>query len=207
MRRLIATAFVLILPMAVSAQPLPALYDVTGVAADDVLNVRENPRASSDKVGELAHDATGVEVIALSDSGDWGRVNVGEGNGWARMTYLAPTPGFDPSLPAFDQPLRCGGTEPFWSLNFDAAGGVAFSELGETPVPLERGPSLTALNRALDLQGVLASAEGVEVVATLRRQECSDGMSDRVYGYDMGLILTDGDGTRLIQGCCSLVAP
>ncbi len=97
-----------------AAQEMPSLHDVTGVAADDVLNVRSGPDAGSARIGALAPGATGVEVIELSGTG-WGRVNVDEGSGWVSLRYLAR----QPDQPPVPDRLTCFGTEPFWSLARD----------------------------------------------------------------------------------------
>jgi uncharacterized protein len=39
----------------------PDFYRVTGVASDDVLNIRAEPKASSDKVGTIPHNAGGLK--------------------------------------------------------------------------------------------------------------------------------------------------
>ena len=96
---------------------LPALHSVTGVAAGDVLNVRDAPRASAGRVGALAPGAAGVEVTAIREG--WGRVNVGERSGWASLAFLEAEPGGSlPEIGAFS----CFGTEPFWSLDVVADG-------------------------------------------------------------------------------------
>lgn len=76
-------AFVLCGSLPVHAQDarLPALFDVTGVSADDTLNVRQNPRATAGLLAELSPDATSIEVVRLSDSGGWGLVNIDESAG------------------------------------------------------------------------------------------------------------------------------
>jgi hypothetical protein len=52
----------------------PSYMRVTGVASNDSLNVRAEPRASSADIGDLAFNARGVEVIGTDASGAWGRI-------------------------------------------------------------------------------------------------------------------------------------
>ncbi len=66
---------------AAAAPSLPALFSVTGVGAGDKLNVRAAPDPKAEVVGALAPDAEGIEVVGLDPTGEWGRVNVGEGAG------------------------------------------------------------------------------------------------------------------------------
>ena len=75
MIRILLTLLFLALPA--QAQDFPALYAVTGVAADDVLNIRSRPDAGAPIIGALAPDSTGVEV--LGRSGNWALVSAGEG--------------------------------------------------------------------------------------------------------------------------------
>ncbi|MGB3280174.1 MAG: peptide-binding protein, partial [Pseudorhodobacter sp.] len=45
------------------AETLPALFDVTGVAADDVLNLRAAPDGVAEILGALGPSAKDVEVV------------------------------------------------------------------------------------------------------------------------------------------------
>lgn len=202
MRRLI---FLMMLIAGPAAAELPALFDVTGVAADDVLNIRENPRATGAKVGDLAPDRTGVEVVELSESGDWGRVNSGEGSGWVRMTFLSEQPGPGEGETLFGQPLACSGTEPFWSMAFAPNVDAVFAPIDSEPVAFTVAADMMSSNVAGQAQAVIAGAYGGETVTGIvRRAICSDGMSDRVFGLSLDMVMTDGDGSRLLSGCCTL---
>ncbi len=71
-------------------------YVVAGVAADDVLNVREGPGVEHPIVAELAPDATGVLTTGFA-AGDWWEVQIGEVIGWVNSTFLAlPAPLAEP---------------------------------------------------------------------------------------------------------------
>lgn len=41
----------------------PDYYAVTGVAADDVLNIRAEPSPNGEKLGEIPHDGRGIENL------------------------------------------------------------------------------------------------------------------------------------------------
>ena len=106
------------------AEGFPALYDVTGVAAGDVLNIRAAASASAPLVGALHRQATGVEVVAVE--GAWAVVAAGEASGYAALRYLVRQPVAD--WYTLHGPITCHGTEPFWTLRLDPAGAaVAFS--------------------------------------------------------------------------------
>ncbi len=192
-----AALVVALLSGSAAAQGMPALHDVTGVAADDVLNVRSGPDAGSARIGALAPGATGVEVIELSGTG-WGRVNVDEGSGWVSLRYLAR----QPDQPPVPDRLTCFGTEPFWSLAREGtAARYATPDGPEAPLLVAWSTESSVPGRfALGLQGPDRSAR-----AAIRREICSDGMSDRVYGMSVDLIIDGGTGDpALLAGCCTL---
>ena len=87
-------------------------YLVVGVAADDVLNVRDNPGASHPIVGTLA---PGERVLldgysAMSEGSEWRSVLLEDGTiGWVNATFLAPPPGWE--VPLEGVPCRPDGPE------------------------------------------------------------------------------------------------
>ncbi|SPF79375.1 SH3 domain-containing protein [Pseudoprimorskyibacter insulae] len=181
------------------AQSVPGLFDVAGVAMDDALNVRVSPKGSADKIGTLAHDAKTVEVTALSNNGKWGRINLDGQAGWVSMRYLAqvPAPGGIPSQ------LTRFGTEPFWSMDLSGSD-VKMTFMGLDPLRLSLVHIAPASGRS-DRFAMLAEGAGVRLVAAVRKvQACSDGMSDRLYGYDIDVIDTGQGSIVPYTGCCSL---
>ncbi|MGR3455062.1 SH3 domain-containing protein [Pseudooceanicola sp.] len=188
-------------PAAATQDAFPALYDVAGVASDDVLNVRAEPDASSEIIGALPPDARNVEVIELAPRVDWGRVNVNGTSGWVSLRFMERHPG--QYLGAVPEVARCAGTEPFWSLSREGRDYV-FSgpDLDETAYsPGWRGAAEGRRDRyAVTLRN--GRAEATAVIAYAR---CSDGMSDYRYGLTLDLIREGGpDGPALYSGCCSL---
>lgn len=180
------------------AQDLPALHEVLGVAANDVLNIRAEPSARAEITGTLPHDAKGVEVVERSEDGAWGRVNSDEATGWVSLRHLAQLAPEDPwKIP---RPLRCSGTEPFWTLALDANG-------PHWVTPEDPATQLKLLAEKVAPQGfAMAAEEGptrrFDLIAS--RQLCSDGMSDRIYGLRASLFVESADGNQLLQGCCSI---
>jgi uncharacterized membrane protein len=180
------------------AQDYPALHAVTGVAADDVLNIRERPDAGSPILGALAPDATGIEVVSVSDG--WALVNLEDSSGYAAVKYLARETA--PDWNTLERPLTCLGTEPFWSLDIDPdAGTVTFStpEMPAQDVPI----TVTWPGAPWARSAALQLPDGI---AVLSPAECSDGMSERSYGIAADLFLNGPDRLRL-SGCCQLAAP
>ena len=201
--RFLFSLFVGLWAMAASADtvapPLPALFAVSGVAADDTLNIRAAPDGAADIVGTLAADAIGIAVTARSLEGNWGQVNVAEGTGWVAMRYLtaAPAPATILGLPAG---LSCFGTEPFWDMAFLNQPNLI---LNTPEAESQHAILLTSPNpENMDLLrlGFLLQwqAEGRRVTAHILPGQCSDGMSDHKYG----LHYIDDLGPR--KGCCRL---
>lgn len=180
------------------AQELPARFSVTGVAADDVLNVREGPSARTQIRDMLAPDQSGVEVVRLSADGKWGMVGVVEGNGWVSMRYLAAEPMPADVLP---RPVHCYGTEPFWSLSFQEDGIAYRSPDGEFPLSPRSESAVAGGWQAMLYAGVHG-----DWAVDIRRGECNDGMSDRLFGLSMTLEQSGMGATGVLSGCCTLDA-
>lgn len=183
------------------AQDYPALHDVTGVAANDVLNIRAEPNAGADLRGALAPTATDIEVVALSEDGKWARIGDGEANGWVALRFLDRHDGQDGLL--LSQALTCSGTEPFWTVDLPGTGRMTFEDMGLAPASGAIAPA-TSVNR-VDKAGFIARLTGdLLVTGVLTRDLCSDGMSDRVYGLTLDMVVNSPGGDALFSGCCSL---
>ncbi|EBA13017.1 SH3 domain-containing protein [Roseobacter sp. CCS2] len=179
--------------------PLPALYAVTGVAADDVLNVRAAPNGSAAVIGTLAHDAKDVEVVTLSREGRWARVNTGESAGWTAMQFLAAQDQRYTPL-GLPEGLTCFGTEPFWSMTFGESLVLDYASPGRIvrhAIASLSPNSNTVSQTDLRYRFVWGSRRD-PVTAHILPGQCNDGMSDRAYG----LYYIDDQGPRI--GCCSL---
>ena len=211
MKRLLALVFSLLSWPAVAQDIFPALYDVAGVASDDVLNVRDAPSAGSEIIGTFAPGESGIEVIALSQDGGWGLVNKEERAGWTAMRFLARQPGqmaADWASGLAPRALDCFGTEPFWGLSLRPGGTFEFTDpfqgdggaLAGTYVPL-------ATSASSGKRGLFATIAGYPAWLTgiISFETCSDGMSDQLYGLGLDLARGDPTGGRLDAGCCSLV--
>lgn len=180
---------------------LPDLFDVSGVAGDDVLNVRERPDAASAILTTLPPDRTGVEVLRMSQDGKWARIGLGEASGWVAARFLAPRPPRpDDRLPV---PLRCHGTEPFWGLNFPAPGMAEFERMPDPDTPMTVTAEIPVAGRIADF-AVTLEGSGTGGTAFVAREDCSDGMSDRDFGLSIRLLMQGSDGAKAYSGCCSL---
>lgn len=197
-----------LLPFQVGAQAtfdpsLPALFDVTDVASDDTLNIRQTPSGKAAKIGALSPFARNIEVTAVNDSGTWGRINHAEGNGWVSLRYLRRQ--HDIAWRDAPHGLSCFGTEPFWAADLTADRQSFRFQFFDDPV-LDMAVDWRASpeNRGAGVFGFAASHYEATAFATLRRATCSDGMSDRLYGLGTDVFITQYGQTRAYQGCCSL---
>lgn len=190
------------LPTLTSAQSFPALYDVVAVAEDDVLNLRSEPSLAADVIGSLAHDQTGVEVVALSEDRAWARVNQGDGSGWVSRRFLDRQP-FQLGGRAPDA-ASCYGTEPFWSLDI-APAQATFDTPDGLPLAFKVTQRLRSRNQ-LDRHMSVYESDIGGMVTTLKATACSDRMSDRVFGWELDLMLyvAGSANAQMFSGCCSI---
>jgi hypothetical protein len=73
----------------------PDYYAVTGVAADGVLNIRAEPSAGSRKIGEIPHDARGLQNLGCTGGpsfAEWLKMSEAERkragrDRWCRVRY------------------------------------------------------------------------------------------------------------------------
>jgi uncharacterized membrane protein len=151
----------------------------------------------------LQADAKDIEVIEADSGQRWGRINIGEGTGWVSLAYLSRQP--DDRTGAMPAIRSCHGTEPFWSLSLDGAGGARFTTPDSEPRTGAVLSRQSSLNRA-DRHGFSARLGEAEVTAIVAQSLCSDGMSDRAFGLTIDLVLDGGSqDSRLLSGCCSLL--
>lgn len=178
---------------------LPALYDISDVPQGDHLNIRSLPNASAATVGKIPYDAERIEVISLSRQGNWALVNHNDTSGWVSFRFLTRTT-HEVNTLGLPQTLSCFGTEPFWSLKFsedqvvlslpDAQPDSRYIVTSISPTPENMRLHETGARYNWEMNG---DSYHASIVPGL----CSDGMSDRTYGFHhfsefLGL------------GCCSL---
>ena len=202
MKPLLAFAFSAIASVA-NAQDidldLPSLYFVVDVANNDVLNIRAEPNAGADIIGSLKHDAIGVEIVARSENGRWGLVNTDEQSGWTSLRFLEEQP-FQ-SFPA--ESYSCFGTEPFWYADI-VGDEMEWSAIGDDPTTLSQTWSGGPMRQ--DRFALRAANASLSATMIVRKNLCSDGMSDRLYGLEVDLVVgpMSSPETAFYSGCCSL---
>ncbi|WP_300543280.1 SH3 domain-containing protein [Maricaulis sp.] len=183
-----------------TAHARPDVHRVVNVDQTDVLNIRETPSPTSAIVATLSPNARMVEVLETRHG--WGRVVVRGGEGWVSLAYLAAmdrTP-----IPGQGAPggFRCAGTEPFWGLDIGTDGTGRYHDmmsLGEERA-IAVSESRTASGRFQPFVYRFGGEAGG--VAVVTEGMCSDGMSDRQYGWRAYVDAEDGEGVRFVEGCC-----
>ncbi|WP_312139206.1 hypothetical protein [Brevundimonas sp.] len=98
---------------------------------------------------------------------------------------------------ALDAPIRALGTEPFWHVDIETAG-LVLTRIDQQP--------LTASNKGFEANGNVAfwtSAlpDQTPFKVTLTAEDCSDGMSDRVYPLSAKVEI----GAETLTGCAASV--
>lgn len=183
----------------------PGLYDLPTIG--DPLVLRENPRKTAKVITQLPADGAQVEGVALSARGDWVNITWIEGNGWLPIARLTPVPGPGPGETRFHQPLTCGGTEPFWGLLTQGDGALRYTSLGGPDGTYRATARVTSANVSDTHQAVEGIGKTGTLTAILTVTQCHDGMSDRIHGMSIDVILRHSNEVTLLSGCCSLTPP
>lgn len=174
-------------------------YAVVDIAAGDTLNVRAQPGTASEIVGKLGPGTSGLAVAgtrAEVGGSVWWQVIGPKGLGWVNARYLSPVDVHGPVEQVF--PLRCIGTEPFWSLT--VRDGRAMLETPERKETWDAGEMTPAQGISGRYAVRLEHDTGVGHLAAWRNYGfCSDGMSDVGYPFE-GIVA--GPDASVRAGCC-----
>lgn len=197
----------IIIAPAFAMEPFPSYYRVDGVAADDRLNVRAEPNASAAIVDALEPDAQPVEVLETVDVAGrpWGRLALGEGDGWVAMRFLAPVEVELISGTQVPAGLQCSGTEPFWGVKLGATA-LEYSAIDQPKLSLPITGATSAAGRSHRF-ALVGEDKTTRMTAILSRGErCSDGMSDANYGWRIDLLTENRETQQAgqLEGCCRL---
>jgi uncharacterized membrane protein len=182
----LAALFVLALP----ARAVESLYEVSGVSAGDVLNIRSRPSASAPKVGSYGPRESGIRIYRRQ--GTWalvGRADPDRPDGWVNANYLKLTV----AARRVPLPLKCIGTEPFWSFTINSKSRATYSD---PSVKKRRYGVLTFVRLGPDARFLVTGSGGLSRV---KASQCSDGMSDNIFPYSARIKLPNG---RTLDGCC-----
>jgi uncharacterized membrane protein len=176
-------------------------YEVINVAADDYLNVRSGANVQSSIIVRIPHNAKTVVVTGKAvqqKKSTWVNVVWQGKEGWVNQAYLRPVGLSANNSNAADTRLRCGGTEPFWSIDI-TSGQAKYTPMdgAEMRLPIQfRGTSANNPTIAV----IQAKAGGKSLGLFLQKLgTCSDGMSDINYPYTITALI---NGDIVYSGCC-----
>ena len=105
----------------------------------------------------------------------------------------ADAPASAPPGPDFSGDFNLNGTEPFWGGTIRGQG-LTLSRAGR--------PDVTVANPGVKAQGDVGTWSAGRLVFRLEPEPCSDGMSDRQYGYRAEATI---DG-QVLRGCAATPA-
>lgn len=198
-------------PAAATAQepryPDIGYYEVGALPTGETLTVRSGPSASSDAVGALETGAGPIETLQIVRTGrtEWAEILFEERNAFVALRFLEPLtpPRMTPS--AVPVGLICIGTEPFWSLRFTReTEAVWMSPLVDAEVTLDIAETIAAAGRAGRPAYFSFDGQSWSGSAMVDVGWCSDGMSDRDYGWRATVEYASEGGRMLLEGCCRL---
>jgi len=104
-----------------------------------------------------------------------------------------PAPAASPDLPEFPRLFRAVGTEPFWAIH------VGEEKLRYMTPESQNGEQIEFRREQTerDEVAIAATLDGLPMMLRGRIEECSDGMSDRIYPYTVTLKI----GEEARNGC------
>jgi uncharacterized membrane protein len=215
----VAVCLILLAPFA-AAPAAAQTYEVTGVAADDVLNVRDGPNHTARKLTEYPPDADSIRV--LRRRGGWAEVRraaTGPADGWVNAIYLrrsgarkevpqtSRTPASRPpdsrtpgkrAAANLAAPFRCFGAEPFWGLDVLSRTEARFTE-PERP----EGVPFAVTDIAPRDGGLIFRLTDGRGLGIVQREVCRDGIGEKPHDFMVRLTLPQG---RTLSGCCRPLA-
>ena len=178
----------------------PFHFRVVDVASDDVLNIRSEPNANSQIIGEIPFDAELVEVSGVSADGKWSRVNAVEAVGWIRNRYLAPTMVEflqDTSLPVG---LVCQSEEPFSSIQISNDRLVLDTQNGsQSALVIDE---VVQSGSAWPIREISVTDGGRPLTLIVEEETCQSAMVENYFPY-RSYFQDSGDKKRYF-GCCTL---
>lgn len=195
--------------LAQPALPLPQLYVVTGVAANDTLNIRQAPRASAEDIGDL-QPGEATDVLAFSEDGKWAKVPGNEATGWVAARFLTLVPnatGNGTDLPyGMPRHMQCEGAEPFWDADIRAGKSLTITDYSfDNPAPARH--AMRGVSKPVNVGPYVYGFAAPPYAGVIRREYCDDGMSEIQYGWSIDLLEIGKDDVYMMSGCCTATLP
>ena len=157
--------------------------------------VYEFPNDTAPQITVLAPNSP-VAVLEQLHS-DWLKVSVQGQTGYMHGTGTTPGGGTT-TAQGMQTGLTCAGTEPFWTFQINADGTTAFEDVGN------QGSPVTGTITSIGGTAYPYSFQSGQISGQLNNQQCSDGMSDITYPFELFLNVTLNGSMQTVQGCCLL---
>lgn len=191
----------LCLPAAAWADGFPARFDATGPG---LLTLRSAPSEAAGRITSMPSDREGIEVLALSEDGQWAESHFGHNPAWIPLARLSRQS--DPM--AQDPPLTCYGVLPFWALSLPTRFFAEFEQPEQPHQPWQ----ITGTSAAEGPNGPTRvwtfAGEERRANLVMRREACTLPMTERRFGLSATLTTVENMGeVHLHLGCCSLTSP
>lgn len=172
-------------------------YSVIGVSQNDTLALRASASANAAKLADIPSDATDLVATGkVSASGEWAEIRYDGRRGWVSARYLAYGEPGGVQIPAR---LQCSGTEPFWAITLRP--GTIDADLNFLDRSYKRPiAGVSAAMNHNDIWIVKSPSGRTAISLIVRKESCSDGMSDRDYPFSAVALVPGAD---IIAGCCA----
>ncbi|MDH5179022.1 MAG: hypothetical protein OEZ39_01565 [Gammaproteobacteria bacterium] len=183
---------------------MAAVFEVVNVAADDALNLRAEANPASALVpATIPHNAK--QVLWLGEqkkyqSSTWYKVRHGNSEGWVNARFLRER---NNTAPMLLEELKCLGTEPFWSL--DRKGKVIHLKMFNDAESAYTIKKIKTSHNNTNEWLILTARNSDQVkmdIAVSETGQCSDGMSDDSYRYEVRF----RQGDDYLNGCCHRIS-
>lgn len=186
-------------------------YRVSGVAANDALNMRDDVAdvesiSRVPVIGTIPWDGSGILATGVTvkiGASLWREVRYGGVTGWVNARFLKSVRRRFVDL--FPLNMDCQGTEPFWSLKIRGDEAVYAHETTiNYVVAARRGPA----NRNTVLTAITLVRQGphAERIALVRQEACDTGMSAHDFPYSAMILGAEAGIYDFgpFMGCCSM---
>lgn len=190
-----------VVPPAINAGDpiLNSYFKVANLDEGDHLNVRAEPSAAATDIGDIESGSQPWEILELDSTGEWGKILWHERSGWIALRYM------EQIQVEFIEPtkipvgLTCLGSEPFWTIEFKSPQSILMSTQEGTQamsiVSARRSENSGQFPAAVNFRNDSSSTFTV-----IRREECSDGMSESPHTWSVDVIIQPR--FKLLSGCC-----
>jgi heat shock protein HslJ len=94
------------------------------------------------------------------------------------------------------------GTEPFWDVKINETKEISFHTISDGTAFSTGIPELTLLS-SNDVCSYSAESDKYSVKVLIKKEECTDGMSDNIYQYSVNVSVTEksSNQTKEFKGC------